>query len=88
FLCKHADGELLQALETSVPPLDVSTIAIFRPSLSRYEKQVADIKVKDDEKYAEAVARATFTHLEQQLKSDLALMENFLEQKAIHSKRQ
>ena len=39
FLARHVDMDLLQVASTSVPPADVSQVAVFRTTLIKYEKQ-------------------------------------------------
>ena len=40
FLLRHADPELQMMLESTVPPVDLSLIAIFRSPIAKYQKQV------------------------------------------------
>ena len=44
FELRHADADLLQLLESSVPPADVSRIQIFAQPLKRYQEEVWQIK--------------------------------------------
>jgi hypothetical protein len=39
FLLRHADPELQTMLEQTVPPVDLSLIAIFRTPIAKYQKQ-------------------------------------------------
>lgn len=39
FEMRHGDADLLNLLETSVPPADVSKVSIFAQPLARYNKE-------------------------------------------------
>lgn len=39
FLLKHADVDLVQLLESSVPPVDLDRVAIFRQAVLRFNKE-------------------------------------------------
>ena len=39
FLAKHMDTDLLQLATTSVPPADLSQVAVFRTCMSKYDHQ-------------------------------------------------
>ena len=36
---KHADAELLTAMDSTAPPLSLDSIGVFRACLSKYRKQ-------------------------------------------------
>ena len=38
-MAKHADNDALNLIHESVPPADLSKVAIFRAALAKYEKQ-------------------------------------------------
>ena len=39
FMRKHADAELLTVMDSTVPPLSLDSIGLFRACLSKYRKQ-------------------------------------------------
>lgn len=40
FEMRHGDADILQLLESTVPPADVTRVAIFAQPLVRYNKEV------------------------------------------------
>eukprot|EP00435_Cladocopium_sp_Y103_P076327 s59_g92.t1 len=65
FLLRHADPELQNMLEQTVPPVDLSLIAIFRSPIAKYQKQA---------RLAEKMASATFQQVQAKLDTDLETM--------------
>jgi hypothetical protein len=39
-MLKHADAELIGMLESSVPPVDLDTVAIFRAAVMKFQSKV------------------------------------------------
>lgn len=44
FELRHADNDILQMLESTVPPADVEKVGIFLQPLKRYQVEVGDRK--------------------------------------------
>lgn len=45
FELRHADGDILQLMESSVPPADISRVGIFAQPLAKYHKEVGIVKL-------------------------------------------
>lgn len=39
FILRHADADLNLLLEQTVPPIDLSRVAIFRAAIGKFDKQ-------------------------------------------------
>ena len=42
FLARHADNDALSLIYESVPPADLARVNIFRPALSKFDKQACE----------------------------------------------
>ena len=41
---KHCDADILQLLDAAVPPAELTSVAVFRSAVQRYQKQVGRIQ--------------------------------------------
>ena len=48
---KHADAELLTTVESTVPPVSLDAVGIFRGCLSKYRKEAGPDSRNNDKTY-------------------------------------
>ncbi|CAE7894971.1 unnamed protein product, partial [Symbiodinium microadriaticum] len=74
FMRKHADAELLTTVESTVPPVSLDAVGIFRGCLSKYRKEVQEEKNAADLEIANMMQSVNLKQNTAKVHSDLELL--------------
>ncbi|CAK9102569.1 Uncharacterized protein SCF082_LOCUS47960, partial [Durusdinium trenchii] len=71
FVNRHADADLMNLVQTSAPPCDLSKIDLFKNHLGKFQKKVDDESVKKAAELEAALLQTTWSQTELTIQSDI-----------------
>ncbi|CAL1168291.1 unnamed protein product [Cladocopium goreaui] len=87
FEMRHGDADILQMMETTVPPADITKVAIFSQPLGKYNKEVEKESTVKAELAAQLL-QTTYQQMELQCQSDLAKLREWAAKFDLYANKQ
>lgn len=88
FDLRHADADILQLLEHTVPPADVAKIGIFLQPLKRYQDEVEKATSLRAEQLSAQLLNTTFQQTELQCESDMVKLRDWAQKFEVYAAKQ
>ncbi|CAL1148298.1 unnamed protein product [Cladocopium goreaui] len=88
FDLRHADADILQLLEHTVPPADVAKIGIFLQPLKRYQDEVRVHVINHSHKLSAQLLNTTFQQTELQCESDMVKLRDWAQKFEVYAAKQ